>query len=407
MTYEETLLWLYNQLPIYQRQGQKAYKKDLKNILKLDAYLENPSKKFKSIHIGGTNGKGSVSHMLASILQEAGYTTGLYTSPHLLDFRERIRINGKMIRKNCVINFIKKHRHFFTDHNLSFFEMTVGMAFHQFAKKHVDIAIIEVGLGGRLDSTNIIHPELSIITNIGFDHMSILGNTLPEIAREKSGIIKPYTPVIIGKKQIETTAVFTQVAQQNNAQLIYSDTFKFAPFQTDLKGWYQQENLQTLLTAIHQLKKMGWQITDKNIQEGLQNVRKNTGLRGRWEILNLKPMIIADTAHNVDGLKIVMKQIQQTPHKQLHLVLSFVNDKNLEDILPLFPKQAKYYFGKAQIPRALNENILAQKANSFGLTGKTYKTLSKALQEAKKCAKEQDLIFIGGSTFTVAELLPT
>ncbi len=405
MTYEETLQWLFAQLPMYQHKGRKAYKNDLTNIRKLDTYLGNPANKFKSIHVAGTNGKGSVSHMLASILQEAGYQTGLYTSPHLLDFRERIRLNGQLIRKNCVINFVKKHRPFFEDNALSFFEMTVGLAFQQFAKKQVDIAVVEVGLGGRLDSTNIIQPELSIITNIGFDHTAILGNKLSHIAREKAGIIKTGTPVVIGRKQPDTQFVFSEIAKQKNAPLIFSEDLTLPVYKTGLKGLYQQENLKTVLAAVYQLQKKGWKITTEHIRLGLQNVTKNTGLRGRWEILGEKPLIIADTAHNADGLKMVLKQIAQTPHQNLHFVLSFVNDKNLDEILPVFPKEANYYFSKAKIPRALDEKILVKKAQQFGLPGKTFKTLTEALTCAKNNAGQEDLIFLGGSTFTVAELL--
>ena len=405
MTYDDTIQWLFSQLPMYQRQGKQAFKKDLNNILKLDKYLGQPSQKFKSIHIAGTNGKGSVSHMLASVLQEAGYKTGLYTSPHLKDFRERIRINGQMIRKNCVINFVKRNRSFFEANHLSFFEMTVGLAFEQFSKKQVDIAVIETGLGGRLDSTNIIRPELSIITNIGKDHTAMLGETLEKIAFEKAGIIKPATPVVIGKYQKETQAVFKEIAKKNKAELFFSQDFKTKDYETDLKGNYQAENKQTLLAAIEILKKSGWQITDKAIEIGLKNVIINTGLRGRWDILNDKPLAIADTAHNKDGLQYVLRQIQETPHNHLHFVLSFVNDKNLDEILPMFPKNADYYFSKAQIPRALNEKELLKKALQNGLKGQDYPDIKHAYKAALKQADADDLIFVGGSTFTVAEII--
>jgi len=405
LNYNEILQWLYDQLPMYQRQGKSAYKKDLGNILKLDKHLYFPSQQFKSIHIAGTNGKGSVSHMLASVLQEAGYKTGLYTSPHLKDFRERIRINGQMIRKNCVINFVKKHFDFFQNNRLSFFEMTVGMAFDYFAKKHVDIAIIETGLGGRLDSTNIVNPELAVITNIGLDHTAMLGDTLEQIAKEKAGIIKAGTAVVIGKKQAEIKKVFKTVAQEQNSPLFYAGDIKTKKYKTDLLGNYQSENIQTVLATIHLLKQLNWQIDDKAIEQGLLNVKKNTGLRGRWDILQTQPLIIADTAHNIDGLTYVLKQIAKTPHHNLHFVLSFVNDKNLETILPLFPKNARYYFSKAQIPRALDETILFNKAGCFGLRGQPYKTLDLAFKAAKKSACKNDLIFVGGSTFTVAEVI--
>ena len=405
MNYPDTIQWLYTQLPMYQRQGKQAFKKDLANIIAFDKYMGQPSRKFKSIHVAGTNGKGSVSHFLASILQESGYKTGLYTSPHLTDFRERIRINGQMIRKNCVINFVKRYQKFFDKHRLSFFEMTVGMAFEHFAKKKVDIAVIETGLGGRLDSTNIIYPELSIITNIGLDHTNMLGDTLTKIAREKAGIIKQNTPIVIGRKQLETFPVFEQVARLKNAPLIYAEYFKTNPYESGLKGNYQQENIRTVMAAVDELQQRAWQIPESAIKAGLKNVVKNTGLRGRWDILQTKPLIIADTAHNQDGITAVMKQLSETPHKNLHMVLSFVNDKDLNNILPLFPKNATYYFSKAQIPRALDENILQQKATEYGLKGQSFSNITQAYQAAKQAACSDDLIFIGGSTFTVAEVL--
>ena len=405
MNYPDTIQWLFSQLPMYQRQGKQAFKKDLANIIAFDNYMGQASQKFKSIHVAGTNGKGSVSHFLASILQESGYKTGLYTSPHLTDFRERIRINGQMIRKNCVINFVKRHQKFFDKHRLSFFEMTVGMAFEHFTKKHVDIAVIETGLGGRLDSTNIIRPELSIITNIGFDHINMLGDTLAKIAEEKAGIIKPNTPVIIGRKQTETYPVFEQIAHLNNAPLIYAEDFKTNQYKSGLKGNYQQENMRTVVAAVQQLRQQGWHIPDSAIKAGLKNVVKNTELRGRWDILQTNPLVIADTAHNQDGLTLVMKQLLETPHKNLHMVLSFVNDKDLNKILPLFPKNANYYFSKAQIPRALDEKFLQQKASEYGLSGQSFTNIIQAYQAAKQAAGSDDLIFVGGSTFTVAEVL--
>ena len=406
MNYPDTIQWLYAQLPMYQRQGKEAFKKNLNNIKAFDTYLGHVSQQFKSIHVAGTNGKGSVSHMLASILQEAGYKTGLYTSPHLKDFRERIRINGKMIRKNCVINFVKRHQKFFDKRRLSFFEMTVGMAFEHFARKQVDIAIIETGLGGRLDSTNIIRPELSVITNIGLDHTAMLGNTLSLIAREKAGIIKDKTPVVIGRKQPETSPVFEQIAKQKNAPLVYAEDDKFSPYESGLKGYYQKENIQTVLTAVAQLQKIGWQISETAVKKGLKNVISNTGLRGRWDILQNNPLVIADTAHNKDGLSVVLQQINETSHKNMHFVLSFVNDKDLDNILPLFPKNAQYYFSKAQIPRALDEQILQKKALRFDLKGQSFSTITDAYQSALQSAGIDDLIFVGGSTFTVAEIIP-
>ncbi len=405
MDYPGTIQWLFAQLPMYQRQGKQAFKKNLNNIKAFDAYSGDISRQFKSIHVAGTNGKGSVSHMLASILQEAGYQTGLYTSPHLKDFRERIRINGRMISKNYVINFVKRYQSFFEKYRLSFFEMTVGMAFEYFARKHVDIAVVETGLGGRLDSTNIIYPELSIITNIGLDHTNMLGNTLQEIATEKAGIIKEQVPVVIGRKQPETTPVFKEIAKQKNTSLIFAVDKNFPDYECDLKGIYQKENIQTVLTAIEVLKKKGWNIPEHTVKKGLKNVLKNTGLRGRWDILQTKPLVIADTAHNRDGLSVVLQQINETHHKNLHFVLSFVNDKDLESILPLFPNNAKYYFSKAQIPRALDEQILQQKANKYGLTGQSFPSIKQAYNAALQSAGNDDLIFVGGSTFTVAEIL--
>ncbi len=405
MDYSDTIQWLFAQLPMYQRQGKQAFKKNLDNIKAFDTYTGDVSRQFKSIHIAGTNGKGSVSHMLASILQEAGYKTGLYTSPHLKDFRERIRINGKMISKNDVINFVKRHQKFFEKYRLSFFEMTVGMAFEYFARKQVDIAVIETGLGGRLDSTNIIKPELSIITNIGLDHTNMLGSTLNRIATEKAGIIKDNTPVVVGRKQLETTPVFEKIARQKNATLIFAGEQNFPAYECNLKGHYQKENTQTARTSIEVLRNKGWHISETAIEKGFKNVIKNTGLRGRWEIIRTNPLVIADTAHNRDGLSVVLQQIKETPHKNLHFVLSFVNDKNLDNILPLFPVNAKYYFSKAQIPRALDEQILQQKAKNYGLTGQTFPSIEQAYKSALQSADKDDLIFAGGSTFTVAEII--
>ncbi len=404
MNYDETLEWMFSLLPMYQRQGKTAFKKDLNNISRLSAHLGNPHNKFKSIHVAGTNGKGSVSHMLASILQSAGYNTGLYTSPHLKDFRERIRINGKMIRKNCVINFIKRNKRFIEKNNLSFFELTVGLAFEQFAKKKVDIAIIETGLGGRLDSTNIIIPELSIITNISLDHTHMLGDTPEKIAYEKAGIIKKNIPVVIGEWTAETLAVFKEVALEKNAPLYLAQEKEKIPL-TDLKGKYQKKNIKTVLQGIEVLKEKAFNISDKNIEEGLKNVTKNTGLRGRWEILQKHPLVIADTAHNEAGLKEVMEQLMSLSYHQLHIVLSMVNDKEIEKILPLFPKNARYYFAKANIPRGLDADVLRKKAHKYQLSGEKYSSIGEAYQSALKEAGPEDLIFIGGSTFTVAEVI--
>ncbi len=404
MNYEETLEWMFSRLPMYQRQGKTAFKKDLNNIIRLCSHLGNPHEKFKSIHVAGTNGKGSVSHMLTAILQSAGYLTGLYTSPHLKDFRERIRINGKMIRKNCVINFIKRNKSFIEKNNLSFFELTVGLAFEQFAKKKVDIAIIETGLGGKLDSTNIIIPELSIITNISLDHTHILGDTPEKIAYEKAGIIKKNIPVVIGEWTAETLALFKKVAQEKKAPLYLAQEKEKLPL-TDLKGKYQKKNIKTVLQAVEVLKEKGLNISDKNIEDGLKNVAKNTGLRGRWEILQKQPLVIADTAHNEAGLKEVMEQLMSLSYQQLHIVLSVVNDKEIEKIFSLFPKNARYYFAKANIPRGLDVNILKKKAGKYQLSGEKYSSIKEAYQEALLNANRNDLIFVGGSTFTVAEVI--
>jgi len=402
--YEETIQWMFGLLPMYQNQGKSAYKKDLTNIYKLSTYLGNPEKKIKSIHVAGTNGKGSVSHMLASIFQEAGYKVGLYTSPHLKDFRERIRINGKMIRKNCVINFIKRNQDFILQNHLSFFELSVGMAFEYFAKQKVDIAIIETGLGGRLDSTNIIHPELSIITNISLDHMQILGDRIEKIALEKAGIIKEHTPVVIGEYNKKTFPVFNQIAKEKSAPIYLSKKRNHWP-ETDLKGDYQQKNIQTVLSAIDVLKQQGYILRKEDIYSGLKNIKANTGLRGRWEILNKNPLVIADTAHNEAGITEVIKQLNSYNYNTLHIILSMVNDKDINKILQLFPKDAKYYFSKASIPRGLAAEVLKEKADTYHLKGDIYNSIHEAYQTAMHKADKNDLIFIGGSTFTVAEII--
>jgi len=405
MNYNETLDWMFSKLPMYQRQGNTAFKKDLNNTIALAKHLDNPHQKFKSIHVAGTNGKGSTSHMLASILQEAGFKVGLYTSPHLKDFRERIKVNGKIIRKNCVINFVKRNQSFLEEHQLSFFEMTVGLAFEHFAKQKVDIAIVEVGLGGRLDSTNIITPEVSVITNIGYDHTQMLGETLPEIAFEKAGIIKENIPVVIGEKQEEVFDVFIAQADKKNTDLTIASEEIDKIYKTDLKGFYQQKNIKTAIQTIDILKGSGFKISDKNISKGLQNVVKNTGLLGRWQILSHQPMIICDTAHNKEGLTYVLKQLSEEQYKKLHVVFGVVNDKNLETLLPMFPKEAHYYFCKPNIPRGLDAVVLQEKARLVGLQGKAYATVSQALEMAKTKAETDDLIFVGGSTFVVAEIV--
>ena len=402
MDYKKTIDWLFNQLPMYQRSGVAAYKCDIGNIVEACQRLNNPHQKFKSIHIAGTNGKGSTAHMLASILQEAGYKTGLYTSPHLKDFRERIRINGKRIPKAEVSLFVGNNKKWFSEIGMSFFEMTVALAFHYFAKEQVDIAITETGLGGRLDSTNVLSPELCIITNIGYDHTALLGNTLPEIAQEKAGIIKANTPVIIGRKQDEIAYLFEEKARIKNAAIHYP---KPCSFSSDLKGNYQQENIATCVCAIQELQKMHWNISEQDIQKGFLNTITNTGLLGRWQILKKYPLTICDTAHNEDGIRNVLQQLQETNYKQLHIVLGMVNDKNIEKILYLLPKQAIYYFCQADIPRSLNKEELRLAARKHDLHGNYYTSVMEAFKVANLAANKDDVIFIGGSTFVVAEVL--
>lgn len=405
MNYNNTLNWMFSQLPMYQRQGNTAFKKDLTNSLALSKHLNFPEKKFKAIHVAGTNGKGSTSHMLASVLQEAGYKVGLYTSPHLKDFRERIKINGEVIRKIDVINFIKKNSEFLATHQLSFFEMTVGLAFDCFAKQKVDIAIIEVGLGGRLDSTNIITPEVSVITNIGLDHTQFLGETLPEIAFEKAGIIKPNIPVVIGEFQETVFSVFEKIALEKKAPLFLASKKYNFNYQSDLKGNYQQHNIKTVVKTIEVLKENGFNISEQNIQQGLLNVKNNTGLLGRWQLLNESPKVICDTGHNKEGLTYVLNHLQQEKFEKLHFVFGVVNDKDLKSILHMFPKNATYYFCKPDIPRGLDAAELQQKCIPFNLKGTVYSSVQEAYKKALNTAQKNDLIFIGGSTFVVAEVV--
>ncbi|MCF4102212.1 bifunctional folylpolyglutamate synthase/dihydrofolate synthase [Gillisia sp. M10.2A] len=405
LNYSQTVEWMFQQLPMYQRIGASAFKKDLTNIIKLEAVLGNPHNSFKSIHVGGTNGKGSTSHMLASVLQEAGYKVGLYTSPHLKDFRERIKINGVEIPERNVVEFISNNMKFLEENKLSFFEMTVGMAFNYFAEEKVDIAIVEVGLGGRLDSTNIINPVLSIITNIGLDHTQMLGDTLEEIAFEKAGIIKADIPVVIGEKQMETEKVFLNRASQMNAPIEFASELPNVSFTSDLKGKYQKKNIQTVVTALQQLISEGWRISQSNIKNGLLKVRDNTGLRGRWDILHEDPKVICDTAHNVEGLKYVIQQLKEEDFNHLHVVLGVVSDKDLKKILPLFPIDAAYYFCKPDVPRGLEAKVLKAEAANCGLNGSVFGSVSDAYKAAADNASSQDIIFIGGSTFTVAEII--
>lgn len=402
MTYKETLDWMFLQLPMYQRDGNTAFKKDLTNIFAFVKVLGNPHQKIKTIHVGGTNGKGSTSHMLASILQEAGYKVGLYTSPHLKNFTERIRINGEEISKQKVVDFIARNRLFLEKQQLSFFEMTVGLAFDHFSSENVDIAIIEVGLGGRLDSTNIVTPEVSVITNIGLDHTDFLGETLPEIAQEKAGIIKQNIPVVIGEKQTEVVSIFKNKAVLQEAIISFaSDDEKV--YATDLLGSYQVQNARTAVAAIQQLK--GFRVLKNHIESGLLNVVKNTNLKGRWQILQNNPKVICDTAHNREGLIIVLEQLKRESFRKLHIVLGVVSDKKLETILPLFPIKANYYFCKPNIPRGLSEEVLREKAMEYNLNGKKYNSVRKALSDALNNANQEDIIYIGGSTFVVAEII--
>lgn len=404
-TYQETIDWLFSNLPMFQRVGATAFKKDLTNITELCEYLGNPQKKFKTIHIAGTNGKGSTSHMLASILQEAGYKTGLTTSPHLKDFRERMRINGVMADEEFVIDFVEKHEDKIISQEASFFEIAIAMSFEYFAQQNVDIAVIETGLGGRLDSTNIILPELSVITNIALEHTQFLGDTLEKIAFEKGGIIKSNTPVVIGETTQETKKVFTELALERNSNIIFAEEKHFQDLPSDLKGSYQIKNKRTVLTAIEQLQKQNWAISPENIANGLLNVVKNTNLRGRWDILGQHPLIVADTAHNPHGLAEVSKQINEQAYNQLHLVLGFVNDKDVLSILNFFPKKATYYFCQPDVPRKYDIDEL-YKIIPEDITDKHFfDTVEKALIAAKSNATENDMIYIGGSTFVVAEVI--
>ena len=406
MNYLETLNWMFNKLPMYQTQGASAYKKDLTNTLALSLYLGNPEKNIKCIHVAGTNGKGSTSHMLASILQEAGYKVGLYTSPHLIDFKERIKINGEEISETFITSFIEKHKPFFETKELSFFEMTVGLAFEYFNIEKVDFAVIEVGMGGRLDSTNIITPLISVITNIGLDHTQFLGTTLESIASEKAGIIKPEIPVVIGEYTKETKLIFCEKALENNATIFFASDSDFEIPPSDLKGNYQEQNKKTVIQTIQVLIASNkLKIAEEQVKLGILNVAKNTGIQGRWQQINVAPKVICDTAHNKHGLEIVINQIKNEFYENLHFVIGFVNDKNMDDILPLFPKNAKYYFCCPKNPRGLNNQILSEKAKEIGMIGEVFNSVSEAYTAALKSATSNDFIYIGGSTFVVAEIL--
>lgn len=429
MNYQETVEYLFSQLPIYQRVGKMAYKANLDNTLALDKHFNHPHRQYKTIHVAGTNGKGSTSHMLASILMAAGYRVGLYTSPHLKSFTERIRVNGRPVSEDFVVQFTAENKQLFEEIKPSFFEMTVAMAFDYFALQKVDVAVVETGLGGRLDSTNIIDPEVSIITNIGLDHTDLLGNTLELIAAEKAGIIKKHTPVVIGETQSEVEQVFRSKAQQMETPILFADSVYKAiesnnsetviqSFQIlknnklfiekvslDLLGKYQAKNIPGVLCAVDILRSKGFRIHDDQLLNGFSHTAKSTGLMGRWQILNTQPLTICDTGHNFDGIGYVVEQINKTPHERLHFVLGMVSDKNIDKALSLLPKDAIYYFTKANIPRALPEDKLAKTAEKYGLNGKAYPTVALALKCAEKNATANDLIFIGGSTFTVADAL--
>lgn len=428
MSYQQTLKYLFAQLPMYQRVGAAAYKADLNNTIRIAELLGKPHQKIKTIHVAGTNGKGSSSHMLAAILQQSGYRTGLYTSPHLLDFRERIKINGKMIPKNYVTDFVNKYKEPFEEIAPSFFEWSVGLALDYFAHEEVDVAVMEVGLGGRLDSTNIITPEVCLITNISFDHMNLLGDSLEKISFEKAGIIKPKIPVVVSQYQSESAPVFSARARELRAPLEFADkNYKILSssnvgskrqvkllnkqseteenYLLDLTGNYQTKNLLGVLNLLSFLEKSGFVLEPENVQKALQQVVKLTGLQGRWQTLGEKPLIIADTGHNEDGIRQVLSNLETLNFNALHYVFGAVNDKDVSKILGLLPKKANYYFVRANIPRALDEQELKRLAAPFKLTGNAYPTVAEGLKAAKKAAAKNDLILIGGSTFVVADAL--
>lgn len=428
MNYCQALDFLYSQLPAYHQIGKAAYRNDLKNTILLDEYFKHPHSKFRSVHIAGTNGKGSISNLTASILQEAGYKTGLYTSPHLLDFRERIRIDGKMIPEKEVVDFVEKNIEIISEIRPSFFEMTVAMAFNYFEKENVDIAIIEAGLGGRLDSTNIITPVLSVITNIGHDHMDLLGDTIGKVAIEKAGIIKPGIPVVIGESLTETRNIFKEKASDRGAEIIFAEKEFFCRLNdydpgkdgreytisnkdrqiitgiSSLTGDYQEKNLVTTTAIINNLRN-NYKINDKHFIDGIRKVVENTNFAGRWQKLSEEPLIICDTGHNREGLESVVDQLGRIQRKKLHIILGFVNDKDVDSVLALFPRDATYYFAKASVARAMNEKILREKAIQHSLKGEDYESVHDAICQVLKNSTYEDLIFIGGSTFIVADAI--
>ena len=424
MTYQETITYLYNSTPLFQNVGKDAYKEGLDNTHLLDEHFGHPHRKFKTIHVAGTNGKGSCSHTLAAILQSAGYKVGLYTSPHLVDFRERIRVNGIPANEAYVIDFVEQHRAFFEPLHPSFFELTTAMAFNYFAEQQVDVAVIEVGLGGRLDCTNIIRPDLCVITNISFDHVQFLGDTLAKIASEKAGIIKTNIPVVIGETTPETRTVFATKAAQVNAPILFADeeqllldstvdtkgkriyqTKDYAHLEGELSGLCQEKNTNTLLCAIRMLQKIGYSIDEPHVREGFDHVCALTGLKGRWQKLREVPLTYCDTGHNKAGIEYIVEQLSRQNYRQLHIVMGMVNDKDISSVLALLPKDAIYYFTKASVSRALDENEVKRLANVAGLKGNTYSTVKEAYQNAQTEAQADDFIFVGGSTFIVADLL--
>ncbi len=431
MTYQKTLAYLFSQLPMFQRIGAAAYKADLENTIALCHILGNPEKAFRSVHIAGTNGKGSTSHFLASVLQEAGYKTGLFTSPHLKDFRERIKINGRMISKSAVTYFVQQHQTDFDGLQPSFFEWTFALAAWYFANEKVDIAVIETGMGGRLDSTNVVSPIITVITNIGMDHTQFLGSSIPEIAQEKAGIIKRGIPVIIGETQVETSAVFKTFSEQNQAEITYADqqlelqrwrytnhrpallrtefssvlTKKTYDLTSPLSGKYQIKNLATTLCILEKIQQQGIRVQHGNILSGIRNVVKNTGLKGRWQAISRNPLTIADIGHNPDGIREVLEQIALTPHAKLHFVIGVVNDKDIRSMLRMLPRYATYYFCKADIPRGLDAKELALRAGEFSLRGQVYSSVNEALTSAQQVAGSSDLVVVGGSAFVVAEVV--
>jgi dihydrofolate synthase/folylpolyglutamate synthase len=428
MRYHDTVDYIMSALPMFQRIGSAAYKANLDSTIALLNRIGNPERNFRSIHIAGTNGKGSVSHILAAIFQSAGYKTGLYTSPHLTDYRERIRIDGQMIEKQFVSQFIKNNKDFLDELKPSFFEMTAGLAFDYFSKKKVDIAIVETGMGGRLDSTNMIEPEISVITNIGLDHTQFLGDTLAKIAKEKAGIIKNGIPVVVGESNVETAPIFIEFAKNKMSQLVFADQYckpvilehslvppllemmidtpsKHLKIQSQLAGSYQIQNICTVVACVELLRETGYKISNSALKTGMKQVVQLTGFRGRWTVRKSKPVVVFDTGHNIDGLQQISKMLKTLSFNKLHLVIGMVDDKNHESLLKLFPPDAQYYFCKPSVPRGFDAKKLKLIAESIGLKGKSYATVASAYKAAKINATQQDIIFVGGSTFTVADAI--